>query len=245
GVKVLMNTKSSYTLHTPVGCDMKELYPSETFWSPLLSALGIANTYAIDTIPSGEVVAVSGQYFRNLSKDDLRRLFAENLVMIDGEAVYTLHSMGMGELAGILNIHLADADGGRSAYEQVCDGKTYAGLPEARISSQYGGGLWAEIDYGDKASVKTRIKDPVGKSVAPGLTVWDGRVIILPYRHDVPLNDYHPARQEMLQAILSELCGNNCPVYAIGVPYMHVFSFELAGRTALFIANSAADEVED
>ena len=245
GVKVLMNTKSSYTLHTAVGRDMAELYPSETFWPPLLSALGIANTYAIDTIPSGEVVAVSGQYFRNLGKDDVRRLFADNLVMINGEAAHTLHSMGMGELAGILNIHLADAQGGRSAYEQVCDGKTYAGLPEARISSQYGGGLWAEVEYGDKASVKTMIKDPTGKPEAPGLTVWDDRVVILPYRHDLPLTDYHPARQDMLQTILRELCVDNCPVYAIGVPYVHVFSFELDGRTALFIANSAADEVEN
>lgn len=247
GVKILVDTKSSYTLHTPSGKGMDELYPAETFWSGYLSAFGIANTYSVDEIPSGEVVAISGQYLRNLDSETIEKLFAENHVLLTGDAALTLFEVGCGGLAGIKHAARREMDSGFQAYEQICDGKVYCGLKDARVTAQVNTGDFLEIEYLDNPSLFSVAKNPAGETVAPGMAVHGGKVFVLPYFPSAGGSDalLTPVRQEIIQQWLVEALGSQCPFFAIGDPFIAVYSYDLKDKVALLLVNASGDNYSE
>ena len=245
GVKVLFSPDSSYTLHTPGGARMEELYPSETFWASYLTAFGIANTFSSEPEQQDGVVAVSGQYFRNLDARRIRALFDNNFVLMDGDAAATLVDMGLGDLAGIRSVAWHGQDGGTVAYEQVCDGREYCRLPEARMSAQTAVGDYLEVEYLSQPELRTVAKGPAGETIGPGMAVYEGRAFILPYgracgRYQTLLN---PVRQEIIHSVLRERCGDRCPIYVQGAPYVWVCCHDLGSQLALLLTNSSDDDV--
>ena len=56
-------------------------------------------------------------------------------------------------------------DSGYHSYEQVCDGKEYYGIKEARISSQTSAGDYLNIEYINTPELKTVVKEPSGSTV--------------------------------------------------------------------------------
>ena len=164
GVKVLFDPCSSYTLHTAEGKKMEELYPQEDFWAGLLSSFGIANRVSADKCYAGETIAISGQYLRNMSEKEINHLFDNNFIMLDGEAAYTLFEMGMGKAAGIKAAVWHLQDSGFQTYEQVCDGREYCGIKDARITAQSFCGDFLQIEYFSEPDTKTVAKNPYGET---------------------------------------------------------------------------------
>lgn len=250
GVKVLANSRSSYTLKTPIGQYISELYPHETFWAGMLGSYGIANTFAIDELPVSGVAAISGQVLRNHSEAEIRKLFRDCFIILDADAVETLIDMGLGDLAGISSAVWRKMDTGYQTYEQVTDGRRYCGLDEARISCQTIAGDFLDIEYADGADTRTAVKNPYGETIANGVTIYGGRVYILPYGHfgdpyGMPHQTHmHPLRQEMLQYALKSLCGAECPAFVEGDPYVSVYSHKAGGKRILLVVNSSGDELD-
>ncbi len=242
GVKVLYSPESSYTLHTFEGKSMTELYPDETFWASLLSCYGIANTFSDSKEHSGSTVAVSGQYFRNLSAHEIEKLFESNFVILNGDAAYTLADMGLGHLAGISDVAWHGADSGFQAYEQVCNGKSYCGVPLARSTAQFDLGSFLEIKYLENPELITEVRNPYGKVVCPGITIYKDRVLILPYgristRHLAHLN---PIKQAIFQDVLKNAKGGP-RIFVEGVPYVLPCIYDMGCVSVLLLGNFSND----
>ncbi len=94
---------SSYTLHTREGSSMEELYPQEAFFffAGLLPAMGVPYAYAGSPELTGQIVAASGQVLRNWDAGTLARLFANNFVILNGDAAWTLCEMGLAALRAL------------------------------------------------------------------------------------------------------------------------------------------------
>lgn len=250
GVKVLTNSKSSYSIKTPIGQYIEEMYPYETFWASMLGSYGIANTYSIDELPQSGAAAISGQVLRNYSEVEIRDLFKNCFIVLEADAIETLIDLGLGDLAGIKSAVWRKMDTGHQVYEQVKDGRRYCGLDEARISCQTIAGDFLEIEYNDGAETKTVVKNPYGEVIANGVTEYDGRIYILPYGHfgdpyGMPHQTHmHPLRQEMLQYVLKSSCGPECPVFIEGAPYVSVYTHEIGGKHILLVVNSSGDTLD-
>jgi len=246
-VKIMFSSKSSYTLHTEEGKSMTELYPRETFWCQLLNCYGIANVYCRDQIPEHSIIAVSGQFFRNISEIELKRLFADNFVLLEAEAAYTLFDMGYGWLAGIGNARWHLQDSGYQAYEQVCSGYTCLGVEEARMSAQVSAGDFLEIEYVGQPFTISDLKDPYGKNTGSGMTLWQSRVFILPYGRfkGIPHAHLNPFRQLIIQDILKSQKIGTCPVFIRGAPYLAIFSFHKEDQKCLMLLNSSGDDLQE
>lgn len=249
GVCVLYSTNSSYTLHTSNGKSMTELRPWETFWAEYLSAFGIASRYTDDYKVKGEIVAVSGQYFRNLEKSEIEELFKNNVVLLEGEAAATLMDMGLGHLAGIKSAQWCKMNTAVHSYEQAAKGTFYQNLPEARISAQ---GMSEKIDYlnitYNDPDVRTlsEMKSPKGETVGKGVTAAD-HVIIFPYgpihgSYEFLLN---PIRQEMLQQLFREVKEVHLPTEILDCEYVTVNEFVQDERKLLLVTNYSTDDVKN
>jgi hypothetical protein len=247
GVKILTSPRSSYTIQTETGKSMEDLYPQETFWSSLLSCFGIANTFSLETDHKDEVLAVSGQYLRNLSKLEIKNLFENNFVLLDGEAAYTLFDLGFGELAGIRSAEWHKMDSGFQAFEQVSDKKIYCGIEEARISAQAVTGDFVKFDYSGNIVLKTMVKNPFSDTVAAGMAEFEGRVLILPYGHfkDSYQSHLNPVRQEIIQDALVKAKIGRCPTFIKGEPYVAVHQYGFGDKKVAIICNWSNDKLDE
>jgi hypothetical protein len=243
GIKILTDPRSSYTLKTRNGVSMDELYTNEAYWAGLFSSFGISNVYGIGCRHKGSFIAVSGQYFRNLSSSEIDDLFRDNFVFLEGEAAYTLWDMGKGHLAGIGSARWHAVEEFRTSYEKITDGKRYGGLLEARIGTQYYAGDYLEIGYTGNYRNIGSMADYNGEDAGAGMTVYDNKVFILPYgcydRRN--LSHINPIVKDVMLAVLKNAGPISCPVYIENAPYVSVLSYDLGDRTALVVFNAGGD----
>lgn len=244
GVTILSDPRASYKLHTAVGNQMEELYPNENVWAYLLTAYSIAHKFSCDPAQKGQVVAVSGQYFRNLTVPQIKSLFSENFVLLDGSAADVLCQLGLKHLIGIKSADWHKQDSGFQAYEQVCNGVLYAGIDEARISAQMAAGNYLNVCYGTMPSIWSKLKTPMGGTAGAGFAVGEN-FALLPYDlvYGQLQSHLNPIRQQMIQEVLETQKKAPCPAFVIGSPYIGVYEYELAGKCSLVLVNACRDDV--
>jgi hypothetical protein len=249
GVKIPICQESSYTLRTKRGNSMDELYPREEFWAQLLSAYGVANTYTCERKHLNSIVAVSGQYFRNLSYEELRDLFSNNYVIMEGEAAYTLWDMGYGHLAGIIDIQWHKAHSGVQSYEETCNGEIYSGIRNSRMSSQGSIGPYLAIKYNiDKYLNKiTEVKNAEGDIVGPGMANYNNKIFILPYcASEGGFGAYlNTTRQEIIQSLISKMEGSIRPTIVLDAPYVSIYDYAFEDKRVLVVVNASGDNLDE
>lgn len=238
GVGVMFDPRSAYTLHAYPGDDPSALYPRESALSGVLTAFSIANHYCDDRTVSGKILAISGQYLRNLSNEEIRRLFDQNRVIIDGETVEVLLEKGLGTLAGIRKAPVCDYPKGLQAFEETVPGTTYYGLERARISVH--SAPWMDVldmDYADDVTVIARLHNPCGKAIANTIACFGDRVLILPYRN---YQHFYSHLTPVFVDILQRFVGGSA-AYIPGKPYMMVSEFRSNNKPVFAIINSSND----
>jgi hypothetical protein len=246
GVQVLYNPKASYSLWTEKGQSLSELAPEEDFWAGFLGVMGIANTFREWSGQNQCVLAVSGQYCRGLQDAQVRELLSGNVVLLSGDAIFTLVQMGLGSIIGVKRADWLASDSGMPSYEQVTDGRTYAGLREGRLTAQALTGDYLNIEYAGDVSVHTEVRNPSGERTGPGMAVVGKRLILLPYgRSTGYLGLRHPVRQALVQSLLSDLAGERCPVFLESAANIAIYAYDLGERRALLLANASNDDYDE
>ena len=250
GVRVLCSPQSAYTLHTPEGRRMEELYPHEAFWAGLLPAMGVPYAYCSDPAPlAGQVVAAAGQVLRNWNAETLEQLFRNNFVLLTGDALETLCDRGLEGLAGVESARWLEQDSGAFAYEQVSGEREYCGRRHARASAVLVAGDALEVRYAPGAQVEeyTALYDSYRRRAAPCQAVVDGRVLIYPFGHlpeppAIPPMLLNSVRQAVLQDVLRAA---NAPFPMVaGQPYLEPYCFCDGAGLHLYLVNAATDPVD-
>ncbi len=248
GVCVMINELASYSLHTLVGRNMEELYPQEAFFAGLLPAMGIPCRYCTDPDLSGEVVAISGQYLRSLTFEQIRYLFDHNYVLLNGDAADILTERGFGALAGIESVLWHTQNNGDYAYEQVVNGHIYCGIPIARASAVISCSDVLEIRYLEtaKTDTYTAFYDSYRRQAFSGQTVVDGHVFLFPFgRFSQPLEIPQMLLNSVRQAILQEVLALANPTLLMveKSPYLEPYCMVWEGKTCLYLINGSSDDV--
>ncbi|WP_188990573.1 hypothetical protein [Paenibacillus nasutitermitis] len=242
GVQVLVNDQSSWYLHTTNQRGMEALYPRETYWASLLSAYGIANEYAVDWPKKPGIVALSGQILRSYNEEKIRELFKNHCVLLEGEAVHTLYSMGLGFLCGMTGVKWRELQ----TIEQIVNGREYSGTKEGRMRPYLTLGHCLDIQYEQGSTeVISQILDTDGQVVCPGMTIVNSRIFILPYGQESHLGTLNPIRRAVLQEFIS-LMGDRQPLMITSYsPHLSVYEFRGSATQTIAIVNHSLDDRED
>lgn len=248
GVQVLYSPRSSYYLHTAAGESMEELYPQECFWAGLLPGMGIPFAYC-DRIPSGQIVACSGQVLRSFSPEEVADLFSQNFVMLTGDAAEVLIDLGLGHLAGIEGARWVKQDTGVFAFEQVTNGKNYRGRQNARASAIVVCSDVLDVTYCRDAEVAeySAMYDSFRRRTLPGQCVANNRVLVFPFGHfgapgHIPVMLLNALRQELLQDMLLH-ADAQFPMVR-NAPYLEPHYLCRDGEEYLYLVNGNSDTVE-
>ena len=251
GIRIPVSQDASYNIDTKYSAQknkIESIYPEETTFCQLFSAYGVANRYTTEKNYKNSVTAISGQYFRNLTKDEIIGIFDNNFVILEGNALLTLHDMGLSYLAGVKEITKFEENSGSAAYEEVCDGNVYCSVTQARLPSQVAVGDYTRVDYSEGASLLSVVKSYMGGVTGPGMCVFNEKVLILPYCCSGGVFDFHlnSVRQSMFKKVLSSLPQNiDKPSFTKKEPYLALYEYKLEGRTVFLIYNASPDKVEE
>ena len=246
GIKVLVDQNSSYHLQTKTGKNVEELLPHEKNWASLLGAFGFATTIlpiSKKTSLKNEVVAISGQLLRNLTKTQITDLVKNNFVLLDGECVQVLLDRNLGNL---LHIEKAEWHPVRSNYQvfEQADGQIVEGVKSPRITMLQQTGNYLKIVYQPQNSVKVwsfaynAIDEKLGNVIA----VIDQHIVVLPIDQDSRYgweSQFTTYKQGLLQQILDSVK----PVdYLVGMPNVKLL-VENDGQKA-WLANFTLDSYQ-
>lgn len=238
GVLVPCCETSGYTIRPCTPKSMIDLYPGETYFASLLSAYGIANRIT-PHIPqgTGQVIAISGQYLRNLAPAERCQLFHGNRILLDGEAALTLYLLGQGFLAGIQNAYIEQRQD--RAYEEFT-GMKILGITDPRITAQHHTcGEYICITYDATAHPLSWLYTYRGEKIGPGIVQRDN-VLILPQsrRWQPSFQHLNPFTMEIVKDFLR----NSVPMLEESCNQL-LLTYDLPTGQMLFAANCTNDDV--
>lgn len=245
GVRMLVDQDASRTLETRMGKEITELYPTLGFFKSLLSSFGVATAYTCDKWISGETVAVCGQMLRNLTDEEIIRLFKSNRVILDGESAEILLERGRGSLIYAESGLWEELESGTHTYEQVANGLCIDGVYEARFSSQANCGDYFNIKFActDGVAPITVQKNPPGETVGMGQALVENRHYIFPYGH---FKHYTRVHQEpILQGIILSVMRQWGIPHIIGAANLVVSFYIHEGISYAMLLNFSNDPVSE
>ncbi len=206
GVVSLFCEESSKTLIADDSNNLNKLMPQEDMWAAILPIFGISTTVSNSISHKGKIVSVCGQYFRNFTKEEIQELFDNNFVMLDGESVVCLCEMGLGHLAGVKSYEYMKSEAGINSYEEVCDGKIYAGLTKGRVSCQQQKGRFVKLDCEEDIHRISNIISYNETVTGPGMYVYKN-CFVIPYVFDLfnfPFSFFNSVRREVVATLLKD-----------------------------------------
>ncbi len=250
GICVLVDERASYNMHTKAGARMEELYPEEVFWAGLLPAMGIPTYIGTSPEAAQGIAAISGQYLRNLAPAQIERLFSQNCMLLNGDALETLIDLGLGRLAGVEQPRWMSQNSGAFTYEQVTNGCIYTGVANARASSVISGADALDVSYLSDTVVEeySALYNSFRERTASCQNVVEGRVLVYPFGRfcspqEIPPMLLNDVRQEILQDVLYRTGKLSVPMVE-GNPYLVPYAFSGADADYLYLVNGALDAVD-
>jgi hypothetical protein len=197
------------------------------------------------------ICAVSGQYFRNLTTAQIESLFADNFVLLNGDALETLLSLHLGHFAGVQSAVWMRQNSGAYTFEQVTNGKIYTTVPNARASSVISGADALDVAYRSDASVSeySALFDSFRKRRAACEVVSQNQVLVYPFGRfgspqEIPPMLMNDVRQEILQDVLANSGRMTVPMVE-GNPNLVPYVFADNASASLYLVNGALDAADD
>ena len=244
GVVIPISEMTSYHTHTKEGVNIVECISNDNWFAPHLGMAGINYRYSLAKNFQNEIIAVSGQYLRNLDKHEIISLFENNCVLCDGNTVLVLCEQGLGYLAGIKSAEIWETCTNRQSFEQAEPWNDCMGIPGYRATCQEQAGDYVHIRYEENADVQvyTRTYNNVCEETGLGIVCVNGHVAILPYLlHGVLSEQFHDLRLISLKKILRGFCGKDHLLLMTGQTGISPFLYQKGEKEVLLLTNSTVN----
>lgn len=225
GVKVLY---AQDTLYKRVldSSSLESFIPHEFEWLALLGSFGISckpqNIYESLNM-EGEVLAASDQVLRNLSNEEITKLFINNQMMIDGTSVEILFERGLQHLIFAKSYTKHAPHTGYQSYEEAVGEKLICGVEHARITMMQQCGDYYNIIYEDHIEPITRVYDEYAKLLGNGL-ISQENALILPIGYHSTYGwqaQYINYRESMIKEFVNK---NKKQIYLVNMPVVQLSS---------------------
>ena len=196
GVTILLDEKNAY--NRPIKNDFMDMYPDEFYFGAMIQGHGISARCSKEKEFRDEVIVLAAGSVYNLTDKQLRRLFADNHVMLDGKAAMLLISRGLGCLIGASAYKHYVAHVDNIGYEQIEGDELVLGIPGCRASAFKRTGDYASIVYDEKPQIKSRIYNSFGEELGYGAVVAKGHLIMPHLATDFYPDQMHPMRGKFI-----------------------------------------------
>ena len=196
GVTIPLDEKNSY--NRPITDSLWDLYPDEFYFGAILQGHGISARCSKEKSWKDEVVVLAAGSVYNFTDSELRMLFAQNRVILEGKAAMLLIDRGLGELFGGKSYRVYELEMDVQAYEQIEGDNLVNGIPGYRASAFSRTGDYVAIEYHKVPEVQSRVYDFCHREIGYGSVIASGHLVV-PYVVDKFCQDQlHPLRGKIL-----------------------------------------------
>ena len=241
GVVVPIDEKASYnrTIYT----DYTDLMPGQYNLAATVSAWGMSFRYSRDKDFCGEYVCLTSSVVECMSDEQLKKLFANNFIFVDGSAVLKLKERKLLQLINAKAAVAIPEDSGFQSYEESADSNLRIdGVRRLRASEREGAGVFVKVDYDEGVCIQTVVKNQYMEEVAPAV-VCGSNFIVWP--HCMESNN-HKQFCDFRRYFFLQSAMKNTPNYAVcdifGVsPYL----YKEESRAAIMLSNGNFDDFDE
>lgn len=196
GITILLDEQNAY--NRKIYHRFVDIRPDEFYFGALVQAHGISARCSRKKEFQDEVILLAAGSVNNLSDEQLKKLFHDNHVILEGQAAMLLIDRGLGELFGASGYQQYITNRDIQSYEQVEGDTLVHGIPGYRASAFSRTGDYIAITYQEEPQVKSRVYDFAGNEIGYGM-VAAGKHFVVPYRvTDYCVDQMHPLRQKLL-----------------------------------------------
>lgn len=183
GVVVPIDPRVCYTREMKNG-RLESLMPEEYHAAGYLSGMGVAFRYSREKTFVGQTVFMTESSADAFADEELRALFANNRVLLDGGCALALKKRGLLSLIGATNAENRGRDNGYHTYEECRDRDLCIdGVRGLRMSCRTAAGNFVEITYEKPVDVKTDVYGYRMDRLAPAM-VYGENFAVIPYIFD-------------------------------------------------------------
>jgi len=238
GVVLPIDEKTAYKNGKKI-TKFTDFFPDESYFNAYLASLGITVKVSTKKTFYNQVVALGGGNAYNFTKTQLKSLFENNFVILDGGAARILINRGLGNLIGAKSCQTFWGENNVHSYEQVKEGIFVNDKKGYRVTAFGKSGDYVNIQYKDECGAQSFVYDYLGNKVGVG-DVDGGNYFIIPYViNSVYLEQYHDLRVTLLRAFLRK-CGNTLIMtHHSGV---YAYLYRQKGRKILVVVNSTEED---
>ena len=133
-----------------------------------VSALGLSFRYSKEKTFKNETVFLFGDAAYIFTDEELRELFKNNCVIVDGGAALLLKERGLLSLIGATDATLYRSESGNQIYEQIAGDEEIFGIKGFRASCRAAAGDYVKIDYEQNVEILSHVYK------ADGTITWNG-----------------------------------------------------------------------
>lgn len=179
GVIVPTEVDGSYKLQGRGDC--WSLLPREYNLAALLSGFGVNYAYSREKAFKDKTVFLCGNSVSYFSDDELKKLFADNFVIIEGSGVLALKNRGLEYLICVKDTETVAEDTGYFSYEEAADkALVIDGISGLRASCRKGTGEFLKITYDKDVDIQTYVCNENMERLAPAVVTGNG-FMVWPY----------------------------------------------------------------
>lgn len=176
GVLVPIDCRAAYCLPISKNGEFSDLKANESKLAAYISALGVSYAYTKQKNLSGACVLLCKDNSHYFTDDELRDLFKNNYVILDGGAVLELQARGLLSLIGAHSANTVLPGTGFHAYEECSDQNLIIeGVRGLRASCRASAGDFINVVYDSPVTVRTEVKNHLCARVANGFV--EGSVV--------------------------------------------------------------------
>ncbi len=239
GVVVPIDEKICYHKHIKKGfLDLRtNLFEASSY----LSALGLGYRFSTEKQFCGETVCLFGDAVYIFTDDQLKALFADNAVMVDGGAVLLLQERGLLSLIGAKSATLYAAQSGYQTFEQVEGDEEIFGIRGFRASCRAAAGDFVKIEYDTAVTCLSRVYDGA-RNLGWNAFVQCGNCLVNPFVVDRKL---YTQFTELRRHFVARFAENTAPVLANSrYEGVHPYVYTGERETVVMLINATLEQFE-
>ena len=243
GVIVPIDPRASYYRSIKNKGQYGELEPREYHIAAYLSGLGITYTYSREKAFSGKMVFLCGSSIDYFDDEQLKKLFEDNYILLDGSGALALNERGLLHLIGGKSVRRVEPNTGYYTYEECADENlVIAGVRKHRASGRATAGSFAEIEYQDGVHEMTEVKNAFMQRVAAGFTKGANHAV-LPFC----ITGKHMAQFcDLRRYCIVSTVKKHAPEYAVcGIEGVSPYLYKQESRAVLVLSNGNLESYDE
>lgn len=217
-----------------------DFLPDEHYFYAYLNAIGFSTKITKQKKFIGKTVALSCGSVYNFTDTQLKELFADNFVIVEGGAAMHLIERGLGNLIKAKNCELQYE--GVNSYEQVNGEKTINGMHGYRATMFCKAGNYVKLEYSEKVNALSTVFDYKNQIVGNGIVHENGFCVIPFVINQLLWEQFNDLRTTLLREIVLEKTAKIVSTNYAGV---YAYLFERKKDTVLVLVNSTVGDIKN